>query len=86
MMMTVNSTFAQRVTTDFDRRTDFRHYTTFMWVRGEPRTTNPLMRQRIVDGVNGALAVRGLNLVTSDADLAIAAHATTVGAHARHLP
>lgn len=77
MMMTVDSTFAQRVTTDFDRSTDFRRYTTFMWVK-EPSTPNPLLRQRIVDGVNGALAVRGLNLVTSDADLAIAAHATTV--------
>ena len=47
-----------------------------MWIK-EPSTTNPLMRHRIVDGINRALAVRGLTLVTSDADLAIAAHAAT---------
>ena len=33
------------------------------------------MRHGIVDGINRALTVRGLTLVTSDADLAIAAHA-----------
>ena len=76
MMMTDNSTFAQRVKTDFDRNTDFTQFTTFMWIK-EPSTTNPLMRHRIVDGINRALAVRGLTLVTSDADLAIAAHAAT---------
>ena len=75
-LMIVNSTFAQRVTTDFDKRTDFRQYTTFMWLKEEPGTTNLLVRQRIVDGINFALAVRGLNVVTSNADLVIAAHAT----------
>lgn len=76
MMMTDNSTFAQRVETDFDRSTDFTQFTTFMWIT-EPSTTIPLMRHRIVDGVKRALAVRGLKLVTSDGDLAIAAHAAT---------
>ncbi len=76
MMMTDNPTFAQRVKTDFDRNTDFTQFTTFMWIK-EPSTTNPLTRHRIVDCINRALAVRGLTLVTSDADLAIAAHAAT---------
>ena len=49
---------------------------TFMWIK-EPKTTNPLMRQRIVDDVNSALTAKGLKLVTSDADLCIAAHAAT---------
>ena len=37
MMMIYNSTFAQRVTTDFDRSTDFTQFTTFMWMK-EPST------------------------------------------------
>ena len=76
MMMTDSPTFAQRVKTDFDRSADFTQFTTFMWMN-EPSTTDPLTRHRIVDCVNRALAVRGLTLVTSDADLAIAAHTGT---------
>ncbi len=75
-MLADNSTFAQRVKTDFDNSTDFTQFATFMWIR-EPITTNPHIRHRIVEGVNRALAVRGLKLATSDADLAIAAHAAT---------
>ena len=51
-------------------------YKTFMWIK-EPKTTNPLMRQRIIDDVNAALAAKGLTLVTADADVAVAAHAAS---------
>ena len=75
-MMIANVTFAQDVKTDFSRSTDFSRYKTFMWIK-EPKTTNPLMRQRVIDDVNAALAASGLQLVTSNADLSIAAHAAT---------
>jgi hypothetical protein len=75
-MMIANVTFAQNVKTDFDKSADFSQYKTFMWIK-EPKTTNPLMRQRVIDDVNAALVARGLQLVTSDADLAIASHAAT---------
>ena len=75
-MMIANVTFAQNVKTDFDKSTDFSQYRTFMWIK-EPNTTNPLMKQRVVDDVNAALTARGLQLVTSNADLGIAAHTAT---------
>jgi len=76
MMMVANITFAQKVTTDYNKSADFAPYKTFMWIK-EPKTTNPLLRQRVIDDVNAALAAKGLTLVTSGADLCIAAHAAT---------
>ena len=67
---------AQDVRTDHDRKANFAQYKTFMWIK-EPKTTDPLMRQRVIEDVNAALAGRGLQLVTSNADLCIAAHAAT---------
>jgi hypothetical protein len=76
MMVIANAAFAQKVTTDYDKRADFGQYKTFMWIK-EPKTSNPLTRQRVIDDVNSALAARDLRLVTSNADLCIAAHAAT---------
>ena len=76
MMIIANATFAQDVRTDYDKKTDFAQYKTFMWIK-EPKTADPLMRQRVIDEINTALAGRGLKLVTSDADLSIAAHTAT---------
>ena len=64
------------VRTVFDKSTNFTLYTTFMWIT-EPKTHDPLLRRRIVDDVNTAMAAGGLILTASDADLAIAAHAAT---------
>jgi hypothetical protein len=75
-MMIANITFAQNVKTDYSKSTDFSKYKTFMWIK-EPKTTNPLMRQRVIDDINAALTARGLQLVTTNADLGIAAHAAT---------
>ena len=75
-MMIANVTFAQNVKTDFNKSTDFSGYKTFMWIK-EPNTTNPLLKQRVVDDVNAVLTARGLQLVTSNADLGIAAHTAT---------
>jgi hypothetical protein len=76
MMVCASFAFAQKVSTDYSHDADFAQYTTFMWIN-EPKTANPLMRQRIIDDVNGALTAKGLKLVTSGADLAVAAHAAT---------
>jgi len=76
MMITATAAFAQKVSTDYNKRADFAQYKTFMWIK-EPRTTDPLMRQRVIDDVNAALAAKGLQLVTSNADLCVAAHAAT---------
>jgi len=76
MLMFAGAAFAQKVTTDYNKSADFTQYKTFMWIK-EPKTSNPLMRQRVIDEVNSALAEKGLQLVTSDADLCIAVHAAT---------
>src|SRR5690349_15888250 len=76
MMLLANVAQAQKVTTDYNRSADFSQYTTFMWIM-EPKPTNPLTSQRIVEDVNAALTGKGLTLVTADADIAIAAHAAT---------
>ena len=76
MMVVSNVAFAQKVTTDYNKSADFAQYKTFMWIK-EPKTTNPLTRERVKDDVNSALVSRGLQLVTSNADLCIAAHAAT---------
>ena len=65
-----------QIRTEHSEGTDFSKYKTFMWIK-EPNATNPLSNQRIVDDVNSALTSKGLRLVTSDADLGIAAHVAT---------
>jgi hypothetical protein len=72
--------FAQKVTTDYDKNTNFGQYKTFMWIK-QPQTPDPLTAQRVVEEVNAALAAKGLQLVTSNADLGIAAHKTTKEQH-----
>ena len=76
MMVIANATFAQKVTTDYDKSANFSQYKTFKWIK-EPNTKNPLLRERVIDDVNSTLVGRGLQLVTGDADLCIAAHAAT---------
>jgi len=76
MTVMANAAFAQKVTTDYNKNANFAPYKTFTWIK-EPKTTNPLMRQRVIDDVNAALTARGLQLVTDNADLCIAAHAAT---------
>jgi hypothetical protein len=75
-MVVASAAFAQNVKTDYDKGTNFAPYKTFMWIK-EPKTTDPLTKQRVIDDVNSALAARGLRLVTSNADLCVAAHAAT---------
>lgn len=75
-MLLASGALAQKVTTDYQKDADFSRYKTFMWIM-EPKTRNPLTRQRVIDDVNAALSGKGLTLVTSDADVSVAAHAAT---------
>jgi len=64
--------FAHKVRVDYDHSVNFAKYKTFMWVE-KPQTENPLMDDRIVNAVNAQLSARGLELVTTNADMSIKA-------------
>jgi hypothetical protein len=68
--------FAQKVTTDHASGVNLSQYKTFQWIK-EPKTSNPLVKERVIADVNSALESHGLKLVESDGDLAVAAHAAT---------
>jgi hypothetical protein len=78
--MMASIAFALDVTTDYDHNANFSRYKTFMWIK-EPRPTNPLMKQRIVDAINEQLMAKGLQLVTSNADLGVSANTATKEEH-----
>ena len=67
---------AQDVKKDYDRRANFSNYHTFMWIK-EPKPTNPLFKDRIMDAVNAQLEAKGLRLVTGHADLGVSANTAT---------
>lgn len=75
VMPLANVALAQKVTTDYSKSADLSQYKTFIWIK-EPHATNPLTSQPIVEDVNAALTSKGLTLVTADADLGVAAHAS----------
>jgi hypothetical protein len=57
--MVASTVHAQKVTTDFDRQTDFTRYRTYTWGEGRP-ARDPLIGQRIVAGIEAQLAAKGL--------------------------
>jgi len=71
---------ADRVTSDYDHRTDFSKYKTFMWVH-EPEPNDPFVKERIVAAVNAELTARGLRQVTEGADMAVGANIATEEKH-----
>ena len=83
LALLVTGTALAQVRTEHAEGTDFSKYKTYMWIK-EPSATNPLTTQRIVDGINAALASEGLRLVTADADLGVAAHAATETSQTLH--
>jgi hypothetical protein len=68
--------FAHKVRVDYDHSVNFSKYKTFMWVE-KPESENPLMDDRIVRAVNAQLSVKGLEPVSSDADLSVTVTSTT---------
>ena len=67
---------AQEIQTDYDHTTDFSKYKTFTWIK-QPKTENPLMQQRIIDAINTQLEAKGLQLVSTGAELGISANTAT---------
>ncbi len=65
-----------KVRVDYDHSADFSKYRTFMWVE-KPKTENPLMDDRIVNAINAQLSARGLEPLSTDADLSIRAASST---------
>jgi len=76
VLTTVGLAAAQDVKTDYNHQTDFSKYKTFTWIK-EPKTTNPLMKQRIMDAINLQLGEKGLRLVADHADLGVSANTAT---------
>jgi hypothetical protein len=72
--------FAQKVETDYDHSANFSQFKTFMWVK-PPKMDDQIQAKRIVDAVNAQLTAKGLQLVQSGGDLAIASHVATQQEH-----
>ena len=70
-------TFAQNVTYDFDKATNFSKFKTYSWVRGT-NLSDEFNHTRIVNAVNAQLAAKGLMRLetVSAADLLVAYHAS----------
>ena len=70
-------TFAQNVTYDFDRATDFSRLRTYTWVRGTI-LDDELNHKRVVGAVDTQLSLKGLTKVetSTNPDLLVAYHAT----------
>lgn len=69
--------FAQSVTYDFDKATDFSRVKTYAWVRGT-ELSDPLNHKRIVSAVDAQLASRGMARVeaSGNPDVLVAYHAS----------
>ena len=69
--------FAQSVTYDFDRATDFSRFKTYAWVRGT-NVNDELSHKRIVRAVESQLALHGMSQAAAgeQPDVLIAYHAT----------
>jgi hypothetical protein len=67
---------AQKVTVDYAHGTNFSNYHTYAWMKGTP-AKNPLVDQRIVQGIDSRLAAKGLQKVDNPetADLLVIYHA-----------
>ena len=49
MMVIANATFAQKVTTDYNKGADLTKYKTFMWIK-DVKTSDPLTQQQEREG------------------------------------
>jgi Domain of unknown function (DUF4136) len=70
------SAWGQKVNVDFDKEANFASFKTYTWAEGTP-AKNPLMDQRITDGINKQLAAKGLQKLEASAnpDLVVLYHA-----------
>ena len=70
------SALAQKITTESAPKASFASYKTFMWIK-EPKVSDPLLKQRIIDDVTAQLRAKGWQPVSQGADIAVAAHMAT---------
>jgi hypothetical protein len=63
------SALAQKVATDYDRRTNFANYQTYAWIASKNPAPDPLWNQRIIENIDRQLAAKGLTRVDAAADL-----------------
>jgi hypothetical protein len=75
LLACVTSLSAQKVTTDYNKATDFSQFKTYFWAN--VKAPNDLWTQRIRDIVDQGLQARGWKRVDSDGDIAINAIVTT---------
>jgi Domain of unknown function (DUF4136) len=70
--------WTQDVKVDWDKAASFTGFHTYAWGTGTP-AKNPLMAQRIVDGIDKELAAKGFQRVdtSSNPDLVVLYHAST---------
>src|SRR5262245_49634532 len=68
--------FAQSVTYDFDKATNFSKYKTYAWARGTS-VSDELVHKRVVHAVDGQLSAKGFAMVDASAkpDVLVAYHA-----------
>ena len=72
------SASAQKVNVDWDKGVNFQGFRTYAWGNNTP-AKNPLMDQRIVQGIESQLAAKGLQKVSiqDNPDLIVRYHAAT---------
>jgi len=71
VFFTTSASFAQQVTTDYDRNADFAQYKTYSWEK--VKTADQLWVNRIKTAVDSALAAKGWSQVESGGDISIVA-------------
>ncbi|MEK6336312.1 MAG: DUF4136 domain-containing protein [Acidobacteriota bacterium] len=68
--------YAQKVSVDYEKNTDFSAYKTYSWAEGTP-AKNPLGHQRIIAGIDAQLAAKGWQKVNGDSDVVVIYSAAT---------
>jgi hypothetical protein len=77
LFLTGSFGFSQQVRVDYDHNANFSKYKTFSWIKEPATPKDPLMKQRIIDGINMQLMARGLRRVDSNGDLAVSVNVAT---------
>ena len=72
-LLMTGTAFAQKVTVDFDKNTDFSKYKTYAFSVGTP-TPVTLTNQRIEQAIEAQLVAEGLTRVASNPDLSVVYH------------
>jgi hypothetical protein len=67
MVLLVSRAYSQKVTIDYDHKTNFQSYKTYAWDKGTP-IQNQLWDQRIIEGVDQQLQAKGFQKVSDGAN------------------